>query len=270
MISRYFAFATENRVPANPSSRFLMKDRDSKDSPYDSPPSYSDSVAPPSFPHTFTRTRSNLISTVLAEHIHPHIYRSALNGLSQSTLLLVPSNVSTLHPAPPVPVDPGSYSNPFQNHTHSNTFINESIVGFLSAENLSLDRLHGEANTLEFWCQDRVIRELQTQLQADLSDGGYRVIWESGGQAMIRLMGSKAEWKLVSEPVVDEGQVRVVVEMREVSLRIENVMGLYETRRGKALMVRTEFEGGWLMSPENKRISHCIKHPSNRLRLARR
>jgi hypothetical protein len=40
------------------------------------------------------------------------------------------------------------------------------------------------------------------------------------------------------EPAVGRGEVRVGIRMRDVSLRTENVMGLYETRAGKALVIK--------------------------------
>lgn len=46
------------------------------------------------------------------------------------------------------------------------------------------------------------------------------------------------DWKSVERSPLREGEATVSTEMKEVCLRIENEMGLYETRTGKAVVVR--------------------------------
>lgn len=49
-----------------------------------------------------------------------------------------------------------------------------------------------------------------------------------------------AQWMPTKKKAVGPGEVDVGVECREVSLRIENEIGLFETRSGKAVIVRVE------------------------------
>ena len=231
-----------------------MKGIDSQDSRFDPPPSYAESIAaspnPIPFSSAFTTTRSGIISSLLSTHIHPHLHRSARNGLSSRTLLLIPSNVSTLRPVPEVSVDPGSYLNPFQTSSNSTAFINETVIGFPSSENILLIRLQGDANSLEFWHQDTVIRDLTTRLQAELGGVGLRVVAGSDrdmtdqSAQKKRAPNARVGWRPVDERALRDGEVRVGIEMRDVSLRVENVMGLYETRGGKAIVIKVEFGGG--------------------------
>lgn len=228
-----------------------MKDFTPHGSPLDPPPSYTESVVASSSSNSFTptipKTHFNAISSLLTTYIHPHLYRSALDGFSTRTLLLIPSNVSTLHPLPIAATDPSAYINPFQESTYNNAFTNETIIGFPSTENLLLIRLHGDANTLEFWRQDCVIQNLQTQLKADLNDAGYQVVERSHGEAMHQsvranlLSSDMTRWRLVSEQALGNGEVRVGIEIRDVSLRMESILGLYETRGGKAVVIKVEF-----------------------------
>ena len=111
-------------------------------------------------------------------------------------------------------------------------------------------RLHGAENTLEFWRQPAVIRDLETQLRAELWAGGHRLADDGeeinrNGTGMVGSNSTSAsvEWRFVEEAAVDEGELRVGVQIGDVSLRIENAMGLYETRAGKAIVVKVELGG---------------------------
>ena len=230
-----------------------MKDMDSKDTLLHPPPSYADSIAVqspiPSFPPTIQRARFHLISSLLSTHIHPHLLRSALDGISSRTLVLVPSNVSGLHPIPVRAGEPGAYLNPFDDAVDCTGFTNESVIGFPSTENLMLIRLYGRENSLEFWQQDNVIRDLENQLKAGISGIGHPVVEAShqgGTHRSHRQKGARsdgADWRAAKEQALGGGEVRVSIRIQEVSLRVENVMGLYETRGGKAMVVRVEFGG---------------------------
>ena len=107
-------------------------------------PSYSESVRSPqqhpsssNLHKSIATARASLISSLLNTYITPHLDESALSGLSSTTLILVPSNVSSLQPS---------------GKTDSND-SSETIMGFPSAENLTMVRLNGQENTLEFWRQ---------------------------------------------------------------------------------------------------------------------
>lgn len=48
------------------------------------------------------------------------------------------------------------------------------------------------------------------------------------------------EWQSVRQAELRGGEARVHVEVKEVCLRVENEMGLYETRSGIAVVVSVE------------------------------
>ena len=196
-------------------------------------PPYSESVSSPQqhfspsyLPQNITAARTSLVSSLLSTHITPHLYQSALSGISSTTLILVPSNVSSLHPSSNV----GSRG------------PSETIVGFPSTENLTMLHLHGHENSLDFWRQVAVLQELGQQLRTHLRDSGYHVIRDSGAS----LQGSSshdAEWRTVQEKTLGIGEARARVETMEICLRAENDMGLYETRTGKAIVVKVNVGG---------------------------
>ena len=196
-------------------------------------PTYSESVPSPQqhfspsyLPQNIAAARTALVSSLLSTYITPHLYQSALSGISSTTLILVPSNVSSLHPSGNV----GSRG------------PSETIVGFPSAENLTLLHLHGHENKLEFWRQLAVLQELGQQLRTHLQNSGYHVTKDSDTGLQEPSVPS-AEWRTVQEKPLGEGEVRIRVETMEICLRAENDMGLYETRTGKAIVVKVNVGG---------------------------
>lgn len=216
-------------------------------------PSYSESISTPqtssaTLPQNIAQARSALVSSLLATHITPHLHSSSLSGLSSTTLLLVPSNVSSLQPP-----------------THGDTkgpsgdgpkFPGESVEGFYSTDNLTIIRMHGRQNSSEFWRQPAVIRVLEQQLQTQMRKDGHRVVGveelaeaaSSNGAAkshggFFKRKASNVEWKMPEVEQLGDGEVRTGVEMKDICLRIENEMGLYETRTGKAVVVKVDVGG---------------------------
>lgn len=196
-------------------------------------PSYSESVRSPQhnsssgyLPQNIATARTALISSLLTTYITPRLRESALSGLSSTILILIPSNVSSLQPCNKlVSKDPS-----------------ETIVGFPSAENLKMVRLHGQENSLEFWQQSAVTQELGQQMRSHLRNSGHQVIEDSENSSQ----GSKspnADWRTVQREILGSGEVRTRVEMMEIFLRTENDMGLYETKSGKAVVVKMNVGG---------------------------
>jgi len=192
---------------------------DSQSAPDAPPPSYSESLSAP-------RDDVSRVPKFVESHILPH-----LHGDPTTTIVLIPSNVSTLIPEPTTFTSPAAFSH-------------ESIVGFHSTENPTIIRLSGAENVLDFWRRGAVIRELESQLLMSLSDVGYTVVHASPkakAQASSRIAGSQnVDWKGVERKTLTEGEARVTAEVKEVCLRIENEMGLYETRTGRAVIVKVE------------------------------
>lgn len=240
-----------------------------KESPYSSEklPSYSDGALPnytePSstaqhspfspFLHSVNKTRTSIIRNLLSTNILPHLYDSARAGLSKTTLVFIPSNVSSLQPQPfsfSAIADDGPFG---EAPAAADNFPGETIIGFPSAENLHIIRLHGAENTVDFWRQEAVVRDLNGQLKDELEKSGHRVVDEVTGEgggiaktaAEREILARKdsfrqAQWMSTKKKVVGPGEVDMGVECREISLRVENEIGLFETRSGKAVIVRVE------------------------------
>ena len=215
-------------------------------------PSYSESVTAPqhipsTLPQNIAQARSALVTSLLTTHVAPHLYNTSLSGLSSTTLLLVPSNVSTLQPSSSVDSKGTA--------TDGLKFQGESIEGFFSTENLTIVRLRGRENSVEFWRQPAVIRELEQQLREHLRRQGHRVLGvddvasPTNSHAAVSTRAgffkkkSNAEWKMPHKEALADGEVRTEVDIKDICLRIENEMGLYETRTGKAIAVKVDSGG---------------------------
>ncbi|KAL9021690.1 MAG: hypothetical protein Q9185_001054 [Variospora sp. 1 TL-2023] len=181
------------------------------------PPSYSESL---NAENHFT----SRVSTVVDLHIFPHL---AVDHAT-TTIILVPSNISTLIASPASPLEKS-----------------ETLVGFPSSHNPTVIRLLGPDNRLEFWQRAAVLRELSCQLCERLRAQGFNIASNPRetrlGQTPARISGSRdVDWKTVEPRALTDGEARVSVEKEEVCLRIENDMGLYETRTGRAIVVRVD------------------------------
>ncbi|KAL8698656.1 MAG: hypothetical protein Q9201_006454 [Fulgogasparrea decipioides] len=171
------------------------------------------------------------VSTLIDSHILPH-----LNDSLTTALVLVPSNVTPLICA--------SESSSTKD-TLSFAFPGEKIVGFDSEDTPTVIRLVGADNRLDFWQRAAVIRALENELRGRFSAQGYKLVNnppKAKSQAVNRIAGSKdADWKYVEQESLSSGEIRINVEISEVCLRIESEVGLYQTRNGKAIVVRMEF-----------------------------
>jgi len=101
-----------------------------------------------------------------------------------------------------------------------------------------------------------VIRELEQQLRTQLRKDGHHVVGDeenkraaipgapaksSGG--FFRKKLASTEWKIPEVEPLADGEMRTGVEIKDICLRIENGMGLYETRTGKAVVVMVDAGG---------------------------
>ncbi|KAI4164871.1 MAG: hypothetical protein LQ342_001504 [Letrouitia transgressa] len=216
------------------------------------PPSYEDSLQASSSssatpPYILSSQRSAnrtvITKTLLNENIIPHLQQSILYGLSKSTLLFVPSDMAILQPT----------STGGANSELLPGFPGETIVDFPSSENPSLARLRGAENSFAFWRQQTALTELEQQLRDWFRGGGYTVLSEeipdvkAASINQVKNMKKSeidsypgSSWSYEEERPLRNGEVRTNVKIREVCLRIENEMGLYETRAGKVVMVRVQ------------------------------
>ena len=180
-------------------------------------PSYSESVrspqqqlSPSTYAQNIAAARTALVSSLLTTHIVPRLYQSALSGLSGTTLILVPANVASLNPS-----GKADSQNP-----------SETIVGFPSAENLNIVRLHGQENGLEFWRQSAVTQELGQQICSHLRSSGYRVIKGSEASFQGPRPPPTADWSTIQNESLNDGEVSVQVATTEICLRTENDMAV--------------------------------------------
>ncbi len=84
-----------------------------------------------------------------------------------------------------------------------------------------------------------VVFELEQHLCSQLQREGYQVV---GGSASQRTVFN-VEWRTVEKKPLQTGEASIEIGIKEISLRIENAMGLYETRTGKAVVVKVEVGG---------------------------
>ncbi|KAL8867484.1 MAG: hypothetical protein Q9174_005635 [Haloplaca sp. 1 TL-2023] len=189
------------------------------------PPSYDESIVSPGIKNSQPFTSSSLIDSL----IWPH-----LNGDPITTLVLVPSDVSSFLP-------PADFSS---TDTKSKTGSHGTLVGFRSEERPILIPLQGQDNRLEAWKRPRMLHGLEHDLRRRLSHEGYQVLpneTKDVSAASNRIAGSRnVDWKYVERNRLTAGQTRLSVRIDEVCLRIENAMGLYETRSGKAVILAVE------------------------------
>ena len=185
-------------------------------------------------------SRSQHVAALVAKLL-PQIRTRAKQGLSKSTLLLLPSNQGKLTLLS------------FQTHCLFDT-IDASrkgqLVGFPEDETPILIQLEGRQDTLEFWTQEEARKELQSEMLAAISDGlptkagdpplPERPMPSSGSKSSFfsRKQG-KAPAVMVQASSV-QAPVVVDVQLDEVHFRAETEYGLYETLRCRCLLVAVE------------------------------
>lgn len=207
-------------------------------------PSYSENLSytcPTSLPQNLASVRIARIYSLLETHIKPHLLNTTLAGLANSTLVLIPSDVPSLTP---------SLANDSTDGLGQQaSFPGEKVAGFPDAGNLTLIRLQGQENSFEFWRQLPVIKELERALQAhlkrenDISDVEESVlpaVPQSRGWFKKKASGVP-QHKTEKVKASGGSKVKSEVELQDVSLRTENAMGLYETKTGKAIVVKVDF-----------------------------
>lgn len=202
------------------------------------------------FLSSVNEARTSNIRDLLSTQILPHLYDSARAGLLKTTLVFIPSNASSLQPKPLSPYTLITNGGP--SGAAANNFPGETIIGFPSAENPHLIRLHGVENTVGFWRQEAVIQELNNQLKDKLERSGHRVVVDEMARGISADSAAEREtlvrreslrnvqWMSIKKKKVGPGEVDIGAECREISLRVENEIGLFETKSGFAVIVRVE------------------------------
>ncbi|KAL8652684.1 MAG: hypothetical protein Q9226_004168 [Calogaya cf. arnoldii] len=191
------------------------------------PPPYSESLnlsrakdyINPQAKNYITRHISDLVST----HIIPNLDDFATNATATTTLVLVPSATTGFSGTTKLDDEP-FYSYP-----------GELLVGFHEQDNPKLIRFEdGQGIWLGLRPKPSLIRETFDRIGRELSLLGYQVTHGVPCQSLDR------PWQYFPEGALASGQARILVEVKRVCLRIENSMGLYETRSAAAIVVKVE------------------------------
>jgi hypothetical protein len=208
--------------------------------------------------------RGQRISAIITSYIDPLLQSQAAAGLFRSTLVLVPSNTESLQSPTYVTyssdVIEGSGDAISQNSE-------EAVIGFPSEDYVKLVRLHGDEYTAEFWRQPAVIAELDSTLKSRLAASGHKIAESAPStpapapapapepkRGFFRrkasdvkppapaspVSASDGTWRIQRPAALDPGHVRITIGIQDVSLRVVTQMGLYETRSGKAVVIKTE------------------------------
>jgi len=227
--------------------------------------------APLSLPQQLSAVRTQRIHAIITSYIDPLLQSQAAAGLFRTTLVLVPSNTTSLQSPEYIRYSSDIIEGSGDAISHNNE---ESVIGFPSEDYVKLVRLHGEDYTAEFWRQPAVIAELDTSLKARLAATGHQI--DSPGEPVtapslpppVPVESPKAKkggffarrkasetiptaapvpstlsagtWKLPEKETLGAGHVRIKIGLQEVCLRVITQMGLYETRTGKAVVVNIE------------------------------
>ncbi|KAL9597812.1 MAG: hypothetical protein Q9219_004889 [cf. Caloplaca sp. 3 TL-2023] len=216
------------------------------------PLTLSSSLEPPPPPpyseinHDYPTPASSVASHIrktVTSHILPHL--NDTNPLT--TIVLIPSDVSALNPAPPSSVDNDSKTIP----PDADSFKHQTPIGFPADENPILVRLSGLENRLAFWQKPAAVRTLRDLICAGLRKGGYHILpnpslgSEERAPEGHRTRGSEvADWRFVERLALGMAEARVEVGVREVCARVVSAIGLFETRWGRAVVVRVERRDG--------------------------
>ncbi|PPJ54348.1 hypothetical protein CBER1_07108 [Cercospora berteroae] len=157
---------------------------------------------------------------VLVSKLMPQIRERAKHGLSNSTLLILPSD-------------------------QAETSRRGELVGFSDDELPIVIQLDGQYDGSQFWSQDEALSLLRDQMSTELGgDPPMRPMRETlperpSEQPKSSFWGRKSNKPIAGKPVAvaPPPPVTVEVEMDQVNFRTETEFGLYETVRGRGVLM---------------------------------
>ena len=228
------------------------------------PPAYNEHhfetfLPAPTLPQHLTEARTARINDIITERVLPNFQEAVTSGLSTATLVLFPSNQD---------------ASPLNECDNKGNTAAPEIIGFPSTENVSVLPLAGKENGLEFWRQLAVIRELEDVLKSRLEVSGHR-IWmpvaetiiatrpndasqrvpkkggpffrrkQSGPSSSNTILSPTAQvpgtsWATPSTQPLQPNEIKVDVQLKDVSTRIVTAMGLYDAVTSKGVVVKME------------------------------
>ncbi|OAL52069.1 hypothetical protein IQ07DRAFT_481780, partial [Pyrenochaeta sp. DS3sAY3a] len=198
-----------------------------------------------------TLTRAHHIQSVIDSDIIPLIETQASNGIAQTTIAMIPSDI----PLPPVQ-EKSEFS---FDTTSANKPV--EVIGFASEEDPRVVRLYGQLNRTEFWRPQVVIDELERVLRESLnaspqlrsptrvnSRGPSEFEAQQSRRGLLRrivpaamkMVGREESQEAEGREIPEEGMVLVRVKLEEVRLRTENEFGLYDTMARQCIIIRVD------------------------------
>jgi hypothetical protein len=178
-------------------------------------------------------SRTQHVASIVSQLID-HIRDRALQGLSKTTLVLMPSDhgmFARYYCLYTLTIVPGASRN------------GQVVTLFPNGEVPTMVQLEGRQNSIQFWLQEEALAELRVQMHIAVSDGvpTERAVEQLPTRPQPE---KKASWfghkkSKAPEPMhMAVGPTRsVVVQSDVVAFRSETAYGLYETHEVKVVMV---------------------------------
>ena len=205
-----------------------------------------------------TLVRASHIRSIIHQHIIPIIETQASFGIAQTTIAMIPSDVN---------LPPEEEKSEFSFDTPSQKV---EVIGFSSEDVVKIVRLEGGINKSEFWRPQAVIVDLETVLKESLNAsstirspnrerfGASEVVAPPPPKPQKRnLLGRVVDVinqeggggpgrGVVAGPREEDGMgkgmgmVLVKARLEEISLRMVNDFGLYDTLSKQCVIIRVD------------------------------
>ncbi|ORY13321.1 hypothetical protein BCR34DRAFT_623927 [Clohesyomyces aquaticus] len=199
-----------------------------------------------------TLVRAQHIRSVINEHIIPLVEQQAMYGIAQTTIAMIPSDVSL--PAEEETKNEFSFDNGTQEKVE--------VIGFSSDEKPQIIRLQGQMNRIEFWRPQVIVQELERVLKDSLNASPAVKVPSPKFPPPQELppkprrrdfFGRMAD--AISQPeekppsgnpevgvrqFEETGQVLVKARLEEICLRTVNEFGIYDTMSKQCIIIRID------------------------------
>lgn len=197
--------------------------------PDEDPPPYSEDAQNPfvnrgSTHHASKYTHSNAILSTYAEEVFPRLPSLRPAGSRSIILVLVPPDVTTLQ----------AYRGRDAKYI-SEFGSEEKLIGFPSTVEPILIRLSDPESNIDTWRTPDTLRQMETLVRSDLARGGFQVVERQATD--LNLASKSASWSSRTRAALNYGEACVAAGLVTVCLRTENELGLFETRRGLAIVL---------------------------------
>lgn len=229
--------------------------------PYDPAPTYEEAVghtAGPSLTHAerIRNVRASRIAHLLSDFVDPLVEQQVQAGLTKSTFLVVPSDVTQLQSTSQAGASRLIEKVPGVLDTSDSQ---DQILGFPDDELVKLIRLEGASENSNFWHQQVLVAELEMSLRERMGIGHHadlpprvspnsrsekRGFWrkKSSEPSSPWNDAGRSSLAATSRPnpnaQLGPGEMAAYVSVEEISVRTESSFGLQEVNNGRALAIR--------------------------------